>query len=444
MSSFMPAGADVDGFTPCNGDQIARNSDVDFTVVCPHPDRFAGESVCTSSKLCYIEVLAHSTGKDLLLMCPDSSDNVPPNFLKDSALSAVAASPTGFVRNWSETDEAHVKLLTQTAKDCDRLGAPLSPIAFVFSHCGTRHAEPFSSDAIFEHYFAIAKRLNFCLHVPMPTAHADSLDPFFAEHPEVQVLILDEHFPLSAEQMRVINSWWNGPTRRAVVAFGSGNGLSADIACPGVQPCSQSYPGVLELIGLKQEDNPRLSLEEPLKLQTVSRVRKSMFLGDEPELEMREVANLRRVFGSRAHVLYDVEVDHERIPVVAEWRDRNTLALFCGFALNSETTAAAEAAVRYAMKETHCPPPVVTDCSEEFSGTRTQMATWWSPTSPMLKAPLLCTSAGRTCGTAAISGSWSLLITTSSSTPTLAGYTASSAGETSSWMLSAVRDCESL
>ena len=53
--------------------------------------------------------------------------------------------------------------------------------------------------------------------------------------------------------------------------------------------------------------------EKPFKLRNVSRVRRSMFLGDKPGLELCALANVRRVFGSRAHILYEAEIGEGKI-----------------------------------------------------------------------------------------------------------------------------------
>jgi hypothetical protein len=57
-------------------------------------------------------------------------------------------------------------------------------------------------------------------------------------------------------------------------------------------------------------------------------------------------------------------MDDPKIPVISEWKDRTTLAIFCGFGLDAETAEAAESAVRYALKETDNLPVMLTDCSD--------------------------------------------------------------------------------
>jgi hypothetical protein len=204
----------------------------------------------------------------------------------------------------------------------------------------------------------------FKAHVPMLTFHAETLDRDLKEHPEVQLLIFEEHFPLTAEQMLVIRNWWQSTERRAAIAFGAGAGYSADPNLFGLQPCVGSFPGILELIGIRQEEGMSVAFDEPVELNDVSRVRRSAFLSDEEPTKVQRVANARRIFGSRANVLYELEVDDAKVPVVAEWRDRSTLAVFCGFGLSAETASMAEKAISYALKEVNAPALMVDSCSD--------------------------------------------------------------------------------
>ncbi len=263
-----------------------------------------------------------------------------------------------------EKDSAHMDILVEAMKYASRLGRPVSPIAFVFSYSGTRHAEPYTYETVFQFYWALVKHLLYKAHMPILTFFADTLEEDLARHPEVQVLVFEEHFPLTVEQMSVIRNWWQGTTRRAVIAFGSGLGYSSDISSPGLQPCVQSFPGVLDLIGLRQESKPQLSFKNEVQIKDTARIRRSAFLGDELTLKINAVANVRRIFGARANVLYEVDTSDGPVALVAEWRDRNTLAMFCGFGLNDNTVEAAEKAIRYALHEVDCPKSIVDKCDD--------------------------------------------------------------------------------
>lgn len=369
--------------TSCNIARIARLNGLDFVVSRMQPDNVyagtmrTGDEMQQSSLLYYAEVLAHAQGKEVVAVTNPTDEHtdypacplIPFEFYRDCVLSGLAAVPAGFTRHWYgqnyDKDQKHVEALTDAAPFTSRLGQPKSPVAFVFSYSGTRHAEPYTYETVFQFYWSLVKRLLYKSGLPVLTFHADTLDRDLAEHPEVQVLVFDEHFPTTVEQMMEIRKWWQGTEKRAVVAFASGLGYCADVEKPGLQPSSLSYPGIMELIGLKQEeDNVQFEADAPIQLRDVSRVRRSAFLGDDTAINTDKIANVRRIFGSRANVLYELDIEETKIPVVAEWRDRKTLALFCGFGLSENTAEAAEKAIRYAMREMDCPPLMLDSLSE--------------------------------------------------------------------------------
>lgn len=370
--------------TSCSIGRLAHLPEVDFLVARMQPDNiFAGvmrtsDEYEKSPKLYYPEVLAHALGKEVIAVSNPTDEHtdypacplIPFEFYRDATLAALAAAPSGFTRHWYGQnygkDDAHMEVLAKAASASTRLGHPVASVAFVYSSSGSAHAKPLTYETVFRHYWALAKQMAFHAHVPMLTFHAETLAEDLANHPEVRVLVFEEHFPMTVEQMMVIRNWWQGPERRAAVAFGSGVGFSASSDLPREQPFACSLPGILELIGLRQEeDDLQYVSETPLVVRDVSRVRRSAFLagagiGD----GITSIANVRRVFGSRANVLYDVEDGDNRIPVVAEWHDRTTVAIFCGFGLTDETAAAAEKAIFYALREVDCPPGILDSCSE--------------------------------------------------------------------------------
>ena len=380
--SFVPTieNTPEDTLNPaCDINRIASIPDIDILAVRMQPYQIytdkirTGDEMQKAPKLQYIETMAHALSKDLIVVSDyvDQTTNklLPFDFFRDATLASLAAAPNGFIfngyREKSSENEAYNELLTEAAKYASRLGQPKSPVAFVFSYSGTRHAEPLTYKTIFSHYWALAKQLAFDAKIPMLTFYAETLQRELYLHPEVRVLIFEEHFPLSIEQMMVIRDWWQmGNEKRAILAFGSGIGFSADVNMPGGQPIAQSLPGVFEMIGLKQEEKLQIEVKDNLSLQDVSRVRRSAFLGDSISLEINKVANVRRIFGSRANVLYEATIDDIKMPVVAERRDRSTLALFCGFGISPETAAAAQNAVRYALREMDYPYLMIDSCSD--------------------------------------------------------------------------------
>jgi hypothetical protein len=368
------AKADAIPRTACDEGHFTQSDNVDFLVSDMGPGSvYSGEVIPggepgKSPVACYVESKAHSTGKPVLTVA-SSAKPVPVGLQNDALLAVLAANSSGFVgREFGSEpaeDKDHVALLSEAATYAGRLGQPYSPVAFVLSESGCRHARPNDFETIFRHYWAFAKGMAENAHVPMLTFRAETLQGSLSEHPEVRVLVFEEHFPLSVDQMLVIRDWWQGPDKRAIVTFASGLGLCADVDSPGACPCTRSLPGVLELIGLKQDpDEPVFAFDKPTKLRDVSRVRRSAFFQGNPDQTLSKVANVRRVFGSRATILYEADLNDPKIPVVSEWKDRTTLAIFCGFGLESDTAEAAQSAVLYALKETDSPVTILGDCSD--------------------------------------------------------------------------------
>lgn len=368
--------------TSCEIGRIAQIPGLDLLVARMQPDNIyadtmrTGDELRKSPALYHIELMAHGLGKDLIAVSNPTDEHtdypscplIPYEFYRDCTLASIAAAPGGFTRHWYGQnygkDDRHMEALTTAARCATRLGQPRSPVAFVFSYSGTRHAEPYTYETVFPFYLALAEHLAFEAHMPMLTFYADTLEENLALHPEVQVLVLDEHFPLSVDEMKVISRWLHGAGKRAVVAFGAGVGYAADPELAGAQPSWRSHPGVYELIGLRQEEDPQVVFDEPQPVRDVSRVRRSAFLGSEALPALTRAANVRRVFGSRASVLYEIGIDEPRIPVVSEWRDRTTVALFCGFGLSPETARAAEKAITYALGEVDAPRFLLDSCTD--------------------------------------------------------------------------------
>lgn len=367
----------------CPIQRISRIPELDTIVVRMQPDNIycdvmrTGDELSKSPKLYYPEIMAHSLGKDLICVNNPTDEHtnapsdplLPYEFFRDATLAAVAGCPGGFTRHWYGKnygdDKKQMELLADAASFTSRLGQPVSPVAFVFSYAGTIHAEPYTYETVFPYYWELAKRLQLQGRLPMLTFFADTLEEDLARHPEVQLLILDEHFPLNPNEMMAISRWWQSAEKRGVVAFGTGLGFCANVEMPGLRASSAGCPGVFELIGLKQEEEPQFTSEQPMVLRDISRIRRAAFLGNDLTLPINTIANVRRVFGSRASVLYEVDMPDVHLPVVAEWRDRATLAMFCGFGLSEKTVDAAEKAILYALKEVDFPGLLLDSCTDD-------------------------------------------------------------------------------
>jgi hypothetical protein len=360
----------------CNSGVMARVPGVDFVMSkMSREDVYnglmrTGDELQQSPELCLIEALAHTSVKPTIVFdgAGDQAGRklAPADFANDCTNAALTVAPCGFMGRWyGEGDGGDYGLPPAVVELTGKLGYPKAPVAFVFSYSGTRHATPYNYETVFPFYEALIKEMIFKEHLPILTFYAETLKQDLIDHPEVQVLVFDEHFPLTSEQMLVLRDWWQVAKKRAAVVFGMGQGFCADVSFPGVQPSAQAYPGMLELIGLRHDkEGFVVRFEKPIALNEVSRVRRSAFLGTDLAPRISAIAGLRRVFGSRANVLYEAEYADTRIPVVAEWRDRSTLAVFCGFGLSRETADMAVKAIAYAMHEMDVPTQIIDSCSK--------------------------------------------------------------------------------
>ncbi|NLN74704.1 MAG: hypothetical protein GX139_00120 [Armatimonadetes bacterium] len=368
----------------CQVQHIAAMPELDFIVVRMQPDNIycdtmrTGDDLTASAKLYHCEIMAHSVGKDLIAVNNPTDEHtdypscplIPFDFFRDYTLAGIAAGPCGFTRHWYGQnygkEEQYMQLLAEAASYAGRLGHPCAPVAFVFSHSGTQHAEPYTYETVFPFYWDLVRQLHIEHGTPVLTFFADTLEADLARHPEVQLLIMEEHFPLTYSQLMAVGRWWRRGENRGIVAFGAGLGFCADVDYPGLRPSNVACPSVFELLNLKQDDPPQYILDEPVKLRNVSRIRRGAFLGDEVQLNVNSVSNVHRVFGSRASVLYELDALGMHIPVVSEWREREVLALYCGFGVTKETIEEVQKAVLYALHEIGYRNPPVTPNTKDI------------------------------------------------------------------------------
>lgn len=375
----FPSGAGIPR-TTCEIAQLAQIPGVAFLVSRMTPDTLAGRAADSaggfsmSAEMCYLEAMAHSLGKPVMcLMDPaaagKSGRTLDLDSFRDCAHAALAAGASGFGARGFDGEARYPaewqQLLFEAGRYAGRMGAVSAQAAFVVSGAGARHLPPNDYASVSSHYVEFMRHMLLAEHIPVLTFGASTLRQNLADFPDVRVLIMEEHSPLTVEQMSAVRDWWSGRERRGIVVFCSGAGIAADAESPGGCRCSCSLPGVLGLIGLTQDpDEPVFAPEGGVALRDVSRVRRSAFLKRLEPVRLPSVANVRRAFGSRALTLYDAENRGEPVPVVAEYKDRTTFALYCGFGLNSGTLEAASSAVRYAMREVDAEAPIVTECPE--------------------------------------------------------------------------------
>jgi hypothetical protein len=334
-----------------------------------------GDDMQRSPLLYYPEVMAHAAGKPVMAVTNPVDEHtnypelplIPLEFFRKALLASMAAAPNGMTRHWYGQrygeDTEHMEFMANVNRYVGRLGDPASSIAFLFSYRGGQHAEPYTYETAWRSYWALARQLMFEEKLPMRTLYADALASGLAANPDLRVVILDERFPLSIGQSQLLRQWWHGAAGRALVVFGGGCGLSADMDVPGVAPLAESFPSIIPAIGVKQQPEPRLETKNgKARLVHVSRQGRTAFLGPDIDISVDSIANVERVFGSRGMTLY--ADDPSGTPVIVEHRMSEMLAYFCGLELNAATASIAARLVKFGLQRLGVPPPDVEGCGE--------------------------------------------------------------------------------
>jgi hypothetical protein len=362
--------------TSCDIGRIAALQGLDFLVVRMQPDNIlahtmrTGDDMEQSPLLYYPEVMAHASDKPFMAVTNPVDEHtnypelplIPLQFFQKALLASMAAAPNGMTRHWYGQrygeDTEHMKFMTEVNRFVSRLGNPVSKIAFLFSYRGGQHAEPCTYETAWQSYWALTRQLLFAEKLPMRTLYADALASGLEANPELKVIILDERSPVSIGQSQILRQWWQAAPGRALVVFGGGRGLSADTDTPGEVTLAESFPSIVQAIGVKQR--PERQVETGggrAHLVHVSRQGRTAFLGPEIDVPVDSVANVERVFGSRGMTLYSEEASGT--PVIVENRVGETLAYFCGIELSHATARTAAMVVKYALQRLNAQPPTV-------------------------------------------------------------------------------------
>lgn len=315
-----------------------ESENIDF-IIAPHKSCCTSENKSVDSIL---EAYTHSGSKRIILELQDCESVDDFNL---SICKGLFAAVEGFYfskvqKELIESDQT-AKLISFTG----RLGEINCPIAFVFSDYGrtfnqTDFVAPLATELL----------INFKLH--LRSFNSESLATDLEKNPDVTVLVLDERNPITAAKMILIKNWLKSDIKRSVIAFGNGKGYSADNPKPGNCYTSEAFPGLFELIGLKDGEIKTLKSDKPWRLEEISKVKRGTFLKDEMTLKGSDICDVRRVFGSRSISLYETQYLDEIIPVVSQRSEKTALYIFCGIEINKDTASFAAKAIAYALKET--------------------------------------------------------------------------------------------
>lgn len=342
--------------TSCDNGRIAAIPQLDFTVARMQPDHIykglmrTGDDMQISPLLYYPEMLSHCVGKPFLTIIntddPDSASAkqtpVLADFYRQATLASVATLPNGIMKYWNKPshikyEKDHLRIVAAARAILSRFGLQASPIAFIYSASSGQHAEPYTYESVWKFYWSIFRQTCFRDKWPVLTLSADALKELLDLNKQTVAVILEEHYPLTSEQVDVLLKWWKEEPNRVIIVLAGGNGFSADTDKPGLQPINESFPGLLQRLGLKQGETPSLVKEDTdhIVLQSVG-VNLPLMGQREITVKTNSIANVSRVFGSKCAVLYS---DENQNPVITKTVEGNASAYFCGISPSMATNA---------------------------------------------------------------------------------------------------------
>lgn len=347
--------------------------DIDFTVV-PVPEVIVGTTK-SGKKVShpYSEIISQCCGKPVIMEIDHTEARGPNTKRKPAAekaspaptICSIAAIPNGISTDWAHQSEDKNVIQDQWVRTANRLLPKLNrqaaPIAVVFSASGGRHCAPNTYDDVWQFYSSITNHILFDEKAPVLTFTADALEVQLKTNPQVNMLILEEHFPLTSEQMSTVIEWWKAEPGRAILAVGSGLGFSANPDKPGAQPLSEAFPGLLKHIGIEQLDPPTVGVKGGVVTLKAGIGPKPLIPSQGLSIDVSQIANVRRVFGSGARQIYS---DQHSRPLITEWISGRTAAYFCGIGASDATASLIMEIIRYAFRSTHRPKPPITSSSE--------------------------------------------------------------------------------
>jgi hypothetical protein len=286
----------------------------------------------------YAEVLSNSLGKGVfaLIHAPNQQGDPPGLDLSCGALwkttlATMAAAPCGIGLYWQpETgllDTDYAQVLALAADVLPRMGGQRAPAGVVFSQSGMLHDDG-TVEGAWPPYRDLMKYFHGTMKWPSVTFHASAIEEQLASSPQTRSILLEEHSPLTADQVASVLRWWRAEPGRSITVVGSGRGLSADPNEPGERSLGEAFPGLLENIGIKEVEPSTIHKAPESAVRLVAHsTRIAQVIGDVAEVVVDGIAHVAKIFGSGCRVLCS---DEQGNPVITYRREGNASAYFLG------------------------------------------------------------------------------------------------------------------
>ncbi len=342
--------------TCCHLGKLTFLPELDFIVVRMQPDNVYAEATIASRgegipQIAYLENLSQNLGKPIISvnnptnehirLSADTPDNILPyGYFARFTLAAAAAVPNGMTRHWYkkdyENDKAHMDLMTHTNRYLPRLGSPHSPVALVFSHTGMNRTVPRPWTEAWKSYWFLAHHLLYEEKYPALTFFADTLSESLQRHPETQLLIFGEYFPIPPDEINLIEEWLNADPSHRILYIGARNGYRyAPDAL--YHDFEHRPPEMLRLFGCETDKKVRTSSPgEYVRLELATTVAADAFLGISPVIRCCACGSPAILKDADIDVLYTAGEQKE--PVIFRRKTENGgYALYVG--LSTDGTA---------------------------------------------------------------------------------------------------------
>jgi hypothetical protein len=288
--------------TCCHIGKLTFLQDLDFIVVRMQPDNVYAEATIASCgegmpQISYLENLAQNLGKPILAvnnptnehirLSADTPDNLLPyDYFARFTLAAAAAVPHGMTRHWYRKDynrdKKHMDLMTQTNRYLTRMGSPASSVALIFSYMGMNRTIPRPWTETWKSFWFLAHRLLYEEKYPALVFFSGTLKESLARHPETKVLVLNEYFPVSPEEVNYLEKWLASDPAHRLLYIGARNGYRSQLDSlyhQFDQKCSEA----LSLFGCDSDKPVRtVSPGEEVRLNYALKDKNAAFLGKSP------------------------------------------------------------------------------------------------------------------------------------------------------------------
>ena len=370
----------------CDIGRLTFLKDLDFIVVRMQPDNvYAWAMIDTNGeslpRLGYLEVLAHSLGKPIIAVNNPTNEHhssidgkeclLPLNYFKKYTLSAMAGAPNGMTRHWYpknyDEDSERMKFMQETNKYISRLGKASSPIAFVFSYNGISHILPKSWKDVWKSYWNFARKLLYEEKIPFLTFFGETLQESLKRHPEVKVIVLNEYFPISKEEIDLLKKWINEDSSRRLLYFGGRWGYRYDFKVL-YNDFTYLLPEMTELFGIDSEKEIEIiATDNYVEIEFTKGGEVDAFLGKRSVIHCAGHCSPKFKKSKSLETLYRTERDG--LPLITSYKyGSGGLALFCGIPLDGELEFDLAKILRYLLKHTNKDNAVSTIIEEASRG----------------------------------------------------------------------------